>query len=318
MRCSILWAAVSLAISASAQTQPASQEEISRALDVLRKTPAVAPPPTARPGVPLKITTGSNAAPSTLAPGRPLVAPPHSAALTADMERRAREVLEGTRGESRTPAITPAKEVLEKANAREEMRKQAVEETRRGVPQTATTTGPGSLAQEEERKAQEEIDRQKNIERIEMEVQRARLAREQKTAAQGDAVAKTNAPAPVIAAAQTNAPSVAAATTNASAAVKTPAIVTKTPPPEPTPTLAADKEAKARALLEQMLKEPATPTAKPAPEAPAPPPVAKSAPTPKPAPAAAPAPSTAATPTPAKPAPIVPAQPVVPTEPKPV
>ena len=215
MRCSILLVAVSFAISAGAQTQPASQDEINRAQDVLRKTPAVAPPLTSRPGVPLKITTTTNAAPAIPA-ARPAGVPPASSPLAADMERRAREVLDGTRVEQRTPASTPAKDVVEKANAREEMRKQAVEETRRGLPQTATTTQPGTLAEEQQRKSQEEIDRQKNLERIEMEVQRARLAREQKTAAAAPAeVTKTNAPAPAVAAAQTNAPAVAAAPTNA-------------------------------------------------------------------------------------------------------
>jgi predicted membrane protein len=53
MRCSILLAMLGLALGAWAQPQPASQEEINRALEVLRKTPAVAPPPAAKPGVPL-------------------------------------------------------------------------------------------------------------------------------------------------------------------------------------------------------------------------------------------------------------------------
>jgi hypothetical protein len=115
MRCSILLA-VSCAISAWAQTQPASQEDIDRAVELLRKTPAVAPAPSAKPGVPIKVTSTTNAAPS-IVPARPLVFPPSATTLSGDMERRARELLQGTTPEPRTQPTTPGKEALDRANA---------------------------------------------------------------------------------------------------------------------------------------------------------------------------------------------------------
>ena len=214
MRCSILLA-VSFAIGAWAQAQAATQEEIDRAIELLRKTP-VAPPPAGRTNTTTNPSTNAAAATK---PQAPATVTPTSPA-TADMERRARELLQNEKPQPHLqPAPSPATEVIERARAREDVRQQAIQETRRGLPQTETAQ-PATLAQEQQRKSQDEIERQKNIERIEMEVQRARIAREQK-AAQVLAT-KTNTPAPAVAVTP--------------AVVLTPAPVTEpqpTPPPQP-------------------------------------------------------------------------------------
>src|SRR6185436_16194138 len=185
------------------------------ALELLHKTPAVAPPPTAKPGVPLKITTtATNTAPA-MTPARTQPTPAGSP-MTKDMERRAREVLSGaTADQHPEPTPNPAREAVERANANEQLRRQAVEETRRGLPQS-NTAQPTSLAEEQQRKAQDEIDRQKNLERIELEVQRARVAREQKAAQAGASATNVS---PAIAVVETNTP---------------PAVATPTPVPAPT------------------------------------------------------------------------------------
>src|SRR5439155_4319739 len=194
MRCFILLLA-SLAMCASAQrndAQPASQEDINRALEVLHKTPIVAPAPAAKPGVPSQTGSASTNPASVMTPAKTLPTANTMSPLTRDMERRAREVLTGAKTESRPrPTPNPAREALERASANEQLRKQAVEETRRGLPKAESSAQPTTLADEEQRKAQQELDRQKNLERIEMEVQRARLAREQKAAE--TAGTKTNA-----------------------------------------------------------------------------------------------------------------------------
>ena len=259
MRCSI-FLAMSFAIGAWAQTQPASQDDIERAIELLRKTPVV-PPPSAKSAPPVKNTTApSNAAPAVATPVRPqapsVSVPPVSRPQT-------------------TPDL--ATEVFERAKAREEMRKQAVEETRRGLQQ-GQTGQPGTLAEEQQRKAIDDIERQKNLQRIEMEVQRARLAREQKAAAQAQP-AKTNVAAPAVAAAPTNAPAPAVAT-----------VRTNVPAPG---VVAARTNTPAIAVAPRPAKVPAPKVASTPPRAPVP----------TPAPVA---------PQPVKPAPVVPAQPVVP------
>ena len=104
-----------------------------------------------------------------MTPARTQPVPTARSPLTEDMERRAREVLNSTKAqEPAQPTPNPAREAVERANAHEELRKQAVAETRRGLPQS-NTAQPATLAEEEQHKAQEEIDRQKNLERIELE-----------------------------------------------------------------------------------------------------------------------------------------------------
>lgn len=226
MRCSVLLLA-SLALSAFAQNPPASQEEINRALEVLRQTPTTAPPPTARPGVPLTIITRSN-----MAPAKSQAPSAATSPLTADMEQRARELLQNTKVDPRPQVVTtPGAEAIERAKARDEMRKQAVEETRRGLPQ-APSSPPGTLAEEQQRKAQEDIERQKNLSRIEMEVERTKLLRQQKaTEAQA---AKTNLPAPAVAVTPaTPAPAPAVAVTPAPVPAPAPVPPPAAPAPQP-------------------------------------------------------------------------------------
>ena len=286
MRCSIvLLASCAIALQSFAQ-RPASPEQIDKALELLRRTPGVAPSPAPQPGVGLKITSNTNAVPAVAAQSN--VSTNH---LAADAEDRARAMLRKIMIEqpatpqatvpstsiapstptpdtapqavqapaAPAPSTAPAPgDPLERARNREAVRQKALSEARNIAEQQRTTERPTpQVAGDQQRKALADAERQRELQRIEMEVEKARRERELKNAPQvaqpapvvPQAVPAPAAPAPTLAQPATPQPAI-------SAPQPAPAVqpIRQAPPASPKFSgLEPDMEQRARDILNQVL-----------------------------------------------------------------
>jgi hypothetical protein len=246
------------------QAQPATQEQIDRARDLLR-SPQLNPPITAAPSA-----VRTNAPLANFSPASAPAALPSGGigTLTPDMEQQAREILQNMRSKSR-PAAFPAGNrqppaAKTEAEIREAARQQALMEAQRAAEEKRNA-GNRNLPVTE-KNALEETARQKRIAQIEAAVAQAKKDNEAKAAS---AVTPSPAPAP-------ETPVVAPAPPAAPVTISQPTPNAPPAAPVATPVLTPELEQKARELLNQKLAEvpPTAPLTVAPPVAPVEPPAA--------------------------------------------